>query len=287
MNAATTLTARVEQYLTERRRLGFELEHMGYALHELARHVLSVKHRGALTVELMAAWARQAHQGPCDQATYARRLKILRPFTRWLQQFEPATEVPDDAIFGPTPRRVTPHIYRDEEIVALLDAAGRIGPPLSPRAAVMQTLLGLLACTGMRIGEALALVDNDVDLETRVATIRKAKFAKSRVVILHPSAVDALRCYLAVRNRFVSATPQTPLFIACRGRLLGQPFGDHQVHRVFDQLRRQLGWVGRGAHAAPRIHDLRHNSGSRIIPGAGRLEFREWRLCSAVAEGTS
>ena len=154
---------------------------------------------------------------------------------------------------------MTPHIYRDDEIVALLDATGRIGPPLSPRSAVMQTLFGLLACTGMRIGEALALVDADVDLKAGVLTIRQTKFARSRLVVLHPSATAALQAYLAVRNRFVQATPETPLFIASRGRRLGQPLSDRQAHRVFDQLRRQLGWVGRGAHGAPRIHDMRHS----------------------------
>lgn len=265
MSAASTLAARVEQYLAERRRLGFELQHMAYALRELVHYARSCRHRGTLTMELMAAWARQARQGAGDRATHARRLRILRPFTRWLQQFEPATEVPDESVFGPIPGRVTPHIYRDEEIVALLDAAGHIGPPLSPRGLVMQTLFGLLACTGMRIGEALALVDANVDLKAGMLRIRQTKFGKSRLVMLHPSAVTALRQYLVTRNRFIQPTPETPLFIACRGRLLGQPFGEHQVHRIFDQLRRQLGWVGRGGHGAPRIHDLRHTFAVKTV----------------------
>jgi integrase len=265
MSAGATLAARVEQYLAERRRLGFELEHMGYALRSLADYARSSRHRGPLTTAFLAAWARQAKQGPRDRATYARRLRILRPFTRWLQQYEPATEVPDASIFGPIPGRVTPHIYRDEEIAALLEAAARIGPPLSPRAAVVKTLLGLLACTGLRISEVVALMDSDVDLKAGVLTVRQTKFAKSRLVMLHPSAVAALRAYLAVRDRYVQATPRTPLFIACRGRLLGQPFGDHGVQRIFDQLRRELGWVGRGAHGAPRIHDLRHTFAVRCV----------------------
>jgi site-specific recombinase XerD len=126
VSAAVTLTARVEQYLAERRRLGFDLRTMGYSLRSLAEHVRKAHHRGALTVELMAAWARQARQGARTQATWARRLRRLRPFTRWLQQFEPATEVPDESIFGPIPGRLAPHIYRDEEVIALLQAAGRL-----------------------------------------------------------------------------------------------------------------------------------------------------------------
>jgi integrase len=265
MNAATLLAARVEQYLAERRRLGFELESVGYALHSLVEHVRTTRHRGALTMELMAAWARQARQGPGDNATWARRLRRLRPFTRWLQHFEPATAVPDEQVFGPIPGRMAPHIYRDEEIAALVDAAGRIGPPLSPRGAVMQTLFGLLACTGMRLSEALALTDADVDLKAGLLTIRHSKFGKSRLVPLHLSAVVALQRYRAERDRYVASTPETPLFIGCRGKHLGQPFGDHQVDRIFSQLRQRLGWINRGSHGVPRLHDLRHTFAVRRL----------------------
>ena len=259
MSAAVTLAARVEQYLAERRRLGFDLRTMSYSLRSLGEHVRKTHHRGALTIEVMAAWARQARQGAGTRATWARRLRRLRPFTRWLQQFEPATEVPDESIFGPIPGRLAPHIYRDEELVALLRAAGRLGPRSSPRAAVMQTLFGLLACSGMRISEALALTDADVDLKVGLLTIRQSKFGKARLVPLHLTALAALQRYRRERDRYVRSTPDTPLFIGSRGRLLGQSLGEHQVHRIFDQLRRQLGWTGRGAHGAPRIHDLRHS----------------------------
>jgi integrase len=265
MSAAVTLAARVEQYLAERRRLGFYLNKMRYGLDGLVEHVRKTRHRGALTVEMMSAWARQARQGDGTPATWARRLRLLRPFTRWLQQFEPATEVPDESIFGPLPGRLAPHIYHDEELIALLEAAGRLGPRSSPRGAVMQTLFGLLACTGMRISEALALTDADVDLKAGVLTIRQSKFGKSRLVPLHLTAVAALQRYRRERDRYVRTTPQTPLFIATRGQLLGQPLSDRQAHRIFDQLRRQLGWTGRGAHGAPRIHDLRHSFAVRRL----------------------
>jgi len=265
MSTATTLAARVEQYLAERRRLGFDLRSMRHGLESLVEHVKKARHRGPLTIEVMAAWARQARHGAGTTATWARRLRLLRPFTRWLQQFEPATEVPEESIFGPIPGRVAPHIYRDDELVALLEAACHIGPPRSPRGMVMPTLFGLLACTGLRISEALALVDADVDLKSGVLTIRQSKFGKSRLVPLHLSAIAALQRYRRERDRHVRSTPQTPLFIGSRGRLLGQPLGDHQVHRIFDQLRGQLGWVGRGAHGLPRIHDLRHSFAVRRL----------------------
>jgi integrase len=265
MNLRASLTARIEQYLAERRRLGFELSHMGQALGRFARYVKARGHRGPLTVELMAAWARQVKGGQADRVAAARALRMLRPFMRWLQQFDPSTEVPDEATFGSLPGRLAPHIFNDEEIAALLKAAAQIGPARSLRGAVMQTLFALIACTGLRISEALALTDADVDLKAGVLTIRRSKFGKSRFVPLHPSAVAALESYRAKRARYVPADSEQPFFIGTRGRLLGRAIGDRQAHRIFEQLRRQLGWAPRGGHAAPRIHDLRHSFAVRRL----------------------
>ncbi len=101
MSAPTTMQAMVCNYLAERRRLGFELKSPGRTLMSFARYVDTQEHDGPLTVELMAQWARQDKWQRGDPATWARRLKLLRPFTRYLRQFEPRTEVPDETIFGP------------------------------------------------------------------------------------------------------------------------------------------------------------------------------------------
>jgi site-specific recombinase XerD len=239
-----SLPKRVEQYLAERRRLGFELHSKGQSLGRFARYVEAVGHRGPLTVESMASWARQVKKGQGDRGTAARALRALRPFMRWLEQFEPATEVPDEAIFGPVPGRLTPHIFRGAEIEALLEAAGRIRPRL--RSALMQTLFGLIACTGLRISEALGLTDADVDLKVGVLSVRCSKFGKSRQVPLHPSALAALCAYRRERAKYVPADPEGPFFIATRGRRLGRALSDRQVQRIFEQLRRQLGWASRG-----------------------------------------
>jgi integrase len=264
MSAQLSLQARVEQYLAERRRGGFELSTVGYALASFARHVQAAGHHGPLTVDLMAAWARQAKSGHGDRATSARRLKMLRPFARWLRQFEPATEVPAEAVFGAVPGRMTPHVYREPEIVELLAAARQIGPS-GLRPLVMESLFGLIACTGLRISEALGLLDADVDLLAGELTIRHSKFGKSRLVPLHPSAVQALARYRTQRARHVRSSPESPFFVSSRGRLLGQPVGDRQAHRIFNDLRRRLGWVDRGSHGTPRIHDLRHSFAVRRL----------------------
>jgi integrase len=265
MSARVTLQDRVEQYLAERRRVGFELRTMAYGLVRFAQYVADAGHQGPLTVDLMAAWARQAKGGHGDRATSARRLKMLRPFTAWLRQFEPTTEVPDEAVFGRVPGRMAPHVYRDQEIVELLAAARQLGPPGGLRPAVIETLFGLIACTGLRISEALGLLEADVDLKAEALTIRQSKFGKSRLVPLHPSAVQALARYRTQRTCHVRATPEAPFFVTTRGRLLGEVLGDRQIHRIFEQLRKQLGWVDRGSHGTPRVHDLRHSFAVRRL----------------------
>lgn len=265
MSARVSLQSRVEQYLAERRKLGFALRSMGPRLLSFARYVAAADHQGPLSVDLMAAWARQAKAGRGDRSTWARRLKALRPFTSWLRQFEPATEVPDETVFGQVPGRMTPHVYREPEIMALLAAARQIGPDGGLRPVVMETLFGLIACTGLRISEALGLLDADVDLQAGVLTIRQSKFGKSRLVPLHPSAIEALARYRTQRSRHVRSTSELAFFVASRGRLLGQPVSDRQAHRVFGELRRHLGWVDRGSHGTPRIHDLRHSFAVRRL----------------------
>jgi integrase len=260
MSTPTSVQARVEQFLVERRRLGFSTRNDAYVLRSFARHVHAVGYRGALTVELMADWSRRDTHGSNDPMTWARRLKKLRTFLRWLQQFEPRTEVPDDSIFGRLPERQAPHIFSEAEIVDLLAAARQLGPAPGLRGTVYETLFGLIASTGLRIGEALSLRNADVDLKDGMLTIRRTKFGKSRQVPMHPSALGALRRYRWLRDLAEGPPAEDgPFFIGTRGQRRGFPLGDRQVHRVFRDLHRQLGWANRGAHHAPRIHDLRHS----------------------------
>lgn len=257
--STVSLHRRVEDYLIERHRLGYSGRTQAYALRSFAKHVQATHYCGPLTVEVMADWARRDSHDSTDPLTWARRLKLLRTFLRWLQQFEPHTEVPDDAIFGPLPERLAPHIFSEQEIVDLLAAARRLGPAQGLRCVVYEALFGLIACTGMRISEALALRNEDVDLKFGMLTIHQTKFGKSRQVPLHPSTVAALRRYLWMRNLVGDfEQDEAPLFIGTRGRRLGLPMDSHQVNRVFATLREQLGWCNRGAHHAPRIHGLRH-----------------------------
>jgi integrase len=258
MSAPVTMQSHAAIYLSERRRLGFQLHSAGLAVMSFARYVDGLGHQGPLSVEVMADWARRDKWKSDEPSTWARRLKLLRSFARYLQQFEPRTEVPDDTTFGRIGQRLAPHIYSEGEIVELLAAARRLGPTPGLRGATYEALFGLIASTGLRVSEAVHLLDADVDLKLGMLTVRRTKFAKSRQVPLHPSAVQALLRYRRMRNRYVEVTDETPFFVGTRGKRLGHSLSLRQVHRVFIGLRDQLGWVNRSAHAGPRIHDLRH-----------------------------
>jgi integrase len=265
MKANPKMQTMVENYLAERRRLGFSLRSPGLALTSFARHVDNVGYRGPLTVEVMVDWARHDRRQRGTPGTWARRLKLLRPFARYLRQFEPRTEVPDESVFGPIQERLAPHIYREQEIFDLLAAARTLAPLGGLRPATYETLFGLIASAGLRVSEAMGLLDADVDLKAGMLTVRQTKFAKSRQLPMHPSTVDALQRYRRLRNRHIKVTPETSFFVGTRGQRLGQGLGQRQVHRVFISLRDQLGWVNRGAHDGPRIHDLRHSFAVRRV----------------------
>lgn len=265
MSRRRDLQARIDDYLAERRRQGFRLRSRDTFLCSLARFVKAKRHRGPLTAELMIEWVRSGKGGHGDAGTWARRWARLRHFICYLRQFEPETELPEASLFGPEPGRVAPHIYHDEEIVDLLAAARTLGPNGSVRPFTYETLFGLMASSGLRVSEALHLRDADVDLKRAMLTIRQTKFAKSRQLPVRPSTVKALTRYRRERERHLPTTPGMPFLIGSRGRRLGLPLGWRQVHRVFTGLRDSLGWVNRGGHEAPRLHDLRHTFAVRRL----------------------
>lgn len=253
MIPAPSMLSLVQEYLAERRRLGFALAIPGTQLLGFARFADRVGHRGPLTSQLMLDWA-QGEARRAAPATWARRLAILRPFARHRAQVEPGTEIPCAHAFGYKRRRPTPHIYTVTEVADLLAAAGRLPPAGTLRPLTYEAFFGLVAAAGLRLSEALRLRCSDFDAGG-VLTIRQTKFCKSRLVPLHSTAAAALAQYLAARQRCAPSAPDAPLFVSPSGAALA----GRTVHGVFARLRAELGWAARGTLPAPRIHDLRHS----------------------------
>lgn len=251
-----TLREALDDYLRLRRRLGFEMPQDGRLLEGFVEFL---ERAGAerITTELALTWARLpagAHPHYWHQ-----RLSVVRGFARHLATIDPASEIPSkDLLPGHRPR-IAPYIYTEHEIAALIAAARKLTPRL--RAARHETLIGLLAVTGMRPGEALALDRQDVDLRRGLVHVRAGKQKKQREVPLHPSTVRALRDYARLRDaRFPE--PSTPaFFIGARGRRMPR----EELNRTFTGLIREVGLDGRGARARPRPHDLRHALAVRTL----------------------
>jgi integrase/recombinase XerD len=252
----TTLREALADYLRIRRRVGFEMPQDGRLLEGFVEFL---ERAGAqrITTELALKWARlPVHAHP---HRWHQRLGVARGFARHLATIDPASEVPSkDLLPGHRPR-IAPYIYTDEEIAALIAAARRLRPLL--RAARHQTLIGLLAVTGIRPGEALALGRQDVDLRHGVLHVRAGKQKKQREVPLHESTTSALREYARQRDaRF--PTPSTPaFFISARGRRMARG----ELNQTFTKLIREVGLEGRGVRARPRPHDLRHAFAVRTL----------------------
>ena len=252
MNAATFWMTRVETYLAYRRRHGFKLSIDATQLRSFARFADEVGTEDHLTVALAIEWA-QSSRRP-SPFTWARRVEVLRGFARFCLREDPATEIPPQSLFGPAHRRLVPHIYTDAELSALLEAANGLAPEQGLRPATCRCVIGLLAASGLRISEALALTGADVDLEAGVLCIREAKFHQQRWVPLHPSVTESLIAYVRLRDRLVHRPACDRFFLRDDGHSANQS----GILYALQTLCRQLGWQPRGDYPHHRLHDLRH-----------------------------
>lgn len=238
----------VQEYLLVRRALGYKLEREGMLLPKFAVFV-EAQESPHLTTELAVRWATQ----PVDASPYwsSRRLGIVRRFALHLSALDPRTEVPPANLIPYRKTRHQPYLYTDADVRALMRACTRLRGPLRP--STYATLIGLLAVTGMRVGEAIALDRSDLDEGEQILTIRHSKFNKSREVPLHATTWEALNAYARKRDR-VLRRPKSPSFFLSQAgsRLLAQ-----NVWATFSRLRR---WAGLTYQPRPpRIHDLRHS----------------------------
>ena len=247
----SALRARAGEYLAMRRTLGFKLTTQG-------RHLMSFvgfceeRGTGRVTADLALEWATRTTRGSGDEVYQARRLDVVRIFARHLQALDPATEVPPDDVLARRYRRIPPYLYSPQEVAALMSAADGLAPAM--RAATWRILIGLLAVTGMRQGEACRLLRDDVDLDAGTLVIADSKFGKSRLVFLHPTAAAALRAYEQARDR-AFPEPEAATFLV---NSQGGPLDGHNIQHTFAVLVATAGIQAPPGRRAPRLHDLRH-----------------------------
>jgi integrase len=250
----STLSGHVEDYLRLRRALGYKLERAGHLLPQLVAY-LEAAGSATLTAELAISWARLPSDARPNH--WAARLSVARGFARYLQTVEPATEVPPAAVFPARRHRPAPYLWSQHDIQRLLDGARALRPRL--RAATHEALFGLLAVSGMRIGEAVGLDRDDVAFDTGVITIRHAKFDRSRLVPLHPTTTAALRTYATERDRLWRPRTSTAFFVSGAGARLGRS----DVAKTLRGITTAMGL--RSDTVRPTTHQLRHSFAVRTL----------------------
>jgi integrase/recombinase XerD len=252
------LSGHAAGYLELRRALGFKLAKEGRLLPDFAAFAEAAG-AGTVTVDLAVRWA--ARPDGASPVWAAQRLSMVRGFARYLQTVDPAAQVPPADLLPARTRRATPYIYSGAEVAALMTAARTLRNPL--KAATFETLIGLLAVTGMRGSEAMRLDDQDLDAGAGLLTIRATKFRKSRQLPLHQTTLRALGGYQALRDRRCPAPATASVLVSTTGARLCH----ETVQPVFRHLLRQAG-IGQGTHQPrPVIHGLRHTFAVNTLLG--------------------
>jgi integrase/recombinase XerD len=244
------------EYLSLRRALGYRLDNAERLLGQFLDY-LDQRDSNTITIEDVLAWA--VLPARASRHWWAIRVSVVRGFATYLHGTDPRVQVPPAGLIRCGPCRATPYLYSDAEIRALMRAAAELRPQL--RAATYQTLIALLAVSGLRIGEVIAADEQDLDLGDGVLLVRHAKFDKQRLVPLHPSTVRALDGYLRLRHHLHPRAGSPALFISTAGtRLLHSNIG-----LTFAQLTSQAGLTRRSATCRPRIHDVRHSFAVNVM----------------------
>ena len=264
MSGDTDLDRHLEAYLAVRDALGLAAGARPRLLRSFLDHARGATPPGApIRAATALTWAHDHALPGCGVAGKAHRLTVARGFLAYLSAVVPGTEIPAHGLLA-APRRQRPYVLSDAEIEGLVVAAAKAPPRGTLRPVMLPALLGLLASTGLRIGEAVRLRVNDVRLDTDPPHLRvlQTKFQKSRLVPMHPSAAAALAAYLRRREDLGYHALSDAVFVAERGG----PLDVHLLGVWFGKLTRKLGmWPADKAARRPSLHSFRHSFAVRRL----------------------
>jgi integrase len=245
----------VRRYLAYRRSLGYRM-HGGELLLDFARFADATAPNKPLTASLAIQWA--CASPSANPKTRAQRIGMVRGFARYCTTFDARTQVPDFSLLGVGFQRGRPHIFSVAELKMILRRARRLETSRSSlHPLTYTTLIGLLASTGMRPGEALRLHWTDLDVKLCSLRIRRCKFSSERVIPLHSTVVRALQRYVQARRTLFPEGEA--LFIS----VTGHPLSARRTEKVFQRLARDI--VPRSERGSVRLMDFRHTFASGRI----------------------
>lgn len=252
----SALSDAAQDYLQLRRRLGHDLADAHRLLPRFVAYLDAIA-APTVTIEAALVWAQQPEVPPGSNV-WPNRMTVARGFARHMAGIDPRTEVPPLGLIPSRQRWRPPYIYSEEDVGALMACAQSMRWRLP--AGTHSTVLGLLAATGMRVGEVLRLDRSDVNWSEGVLFVRESKFGKSRLVPVLESTLAALRGYACLRDELCEQPATPSFFVSVRGTRLIYPV----VQQVFSRLREETR-VGAGSPSRPRVHDFRHSFAVRTL----------------------
>ncbi|GAB93753.1 tyrosine-type recombinase/integrase [Gordonia rhizosphera] len=241
----------LDTYLAQRRALGFHLKPAEYLLGQFCTWLDAHGKSDAFTIDDAVTWARD--RPDAAPVWWSQRLSAVRPFAAWLNASGAGIPIIPAGLLPITTTRRAPYIYSQTDLDRLLDACPILFP--TTRVAVtMRTIIGLLAVTGLRIGEALRLRVGDLDVAENVLVVHATKAPLDRLVPLHPSTTTTLVAYLNLPERLATCpSPTGPIFVNNRGGAYVVETIEQHFAALVDHLR-----LTPAGQRRPRLHDLRH-----------------------------
>jgi len=251
----TGLAKALDEYLALRRALGFKLHHTA---RELPKFVRFLECEGAtfITTGLALRWAQEDPEA--SSVTHADRLAMVRRFAAWRSAEDPRVEIPPVRLLPRRYQRPTPYSYSTGEVERIVSSAASLPSSSGLRGLTFSTLFGLLAVTGMRIGEAVALDRDDVDLRTGILCIRDGKLGKSRFVPVHATTSEMLGHYSERRDATLPSATVPAFFVSERGRRVSTGSSEDNFITVSFMIGLRSPAVDGRRGRGPRLHDLRH-----------------------------
>ena len=258
----SALREAMQQYLSLRRSLGFELINVGSILESFVAFA-ERKAASHVTIDLTLRWVKLSTAK--EPATLAARVNIVRRFAIWRSAADKRTEIPPKNLMPYRYYRKPPYIYSNEEIGRLVGTARNLPSPKGLRGSTYATLFGLIAATGMRISEAVCLDRQDVDLQEGVLRIRNSKFRKSRLVPVHMTTRDALSDYAEHRDRVFPRHQSVAFFVSERGTRVTYWAARDNFAVVSRQIGIRKKVKGKRVGRGPRLHDMRHRFAAQTL----------------------
>lgn len=252
----------IRRYLDLRSSLGFETSKIASTLRSFVTFA-EKETSPHISTDLVLRWVQLSTAK--ESATLADRYNTVRRFAVWRSAVDLHTEIPPKGLFPTQYHRKPPYIYSNEEIEKLVRTARNLPSLMGMRGLTYATLFGLLAVTGMRISEALALNRENVDFEEGILEIQQSKFRKSRIVPLHASTCDVLEAYAKKRDQIFPRWKNDTFFVSDQGTRVSQGAARDNFAKVSREIGIRKKAKGKRIGHGPRLHDMRHRFAARTL----------------------